>query len=452
MPVRQALRCGEPVAPGATTSCPLIPAFDLPHARSTLARTVPVALLASLLATSGCSSDDDSSDAGSGLGPDVGPTVGPTVGDDAAGDLLDVRMVEVPDGVPSAGRARLLRHLMRDVDGDGTTPANSLLLEPAGAPPAGGWPLVAWAHGTTGISDACAPSADFDERGPTGAVERLVGAGFAVLAPDYEGLGGPGVHPYYVRSSHAASVLDAVVAAHGVEGATLSADWAVAGHSQGGHAALAAARAEPLADYPLVAAVASAPGTDLRSVSDLAFDAIDEAVAEGSPTEAAERTFYLNVYGAYVAHGVATVVPSFEPASLFGEDVAPLVDAAADEATCRDYATAVGEVLSGHLLAGGTLADFGGLPRDWYEDPTIAARLEPERLGDESQPMPLRVVQGTADRQIPLAATDAFVAEQRSLGTVLEYVVVEGAGHGDVVLGEMDGTIEFLRRYLPPTE
>src|ERR1700754_1149535 len=29
---------------------------------------------------------------------------------------------------------------------------------PKGKAPRGGWPVVSWAHGTTGIADACAPS------------------------------------------------------------------------------------------------------------------------------------------------------------------------------------------------------------------------------------------------------------------------------------------------------
>ncbi|RMT57276.1 Lipoprotein [Pseudomonas coronafaciens pv. atropurpurea] len=29
---------------------------------------------------------------------------------------------------------------------------------PKGAPPDGGWPLLAWAHGTVGSADICAPS------------------------------------------------------------------------------------------------------------------------------------------------------------------------------------------------------------------------------------------------------------------------------------------------------
>src|SRR4249919_3621658 len=32
---------------------------------------------------------------------------------------------------------------------------------PKGKPPKGGWPVITWAHGTTGVADACAPSRDF---------------------------------------------------------------------------------------------------------------------------------------------------------------------------------------------------------------------------------------------------------------------------------------------------
>ena len=31
---------------------------------------------------------------------------------------------------------------------------------PKGKPPKGGWPVLTWAHGTTGIADPCAPSRD----------------------------------------------------------------------------------------------------------------------------------------------------------------------------------------------------------------------------------------------------------------------------------------------------
>ena len=59
------------------------------------------------------------------------------------------------------GAAENIRLLYSSTDGiDGETPiavSGSLFL-PLGTAPEGGWPLVAWTHGTVGIADHCAPS------------------------------------------------------------------------------------------------------------------------------------------------------------------------------------------------------------------------------------------------------------------------------------------------------
>ena len=55
--------------------------------------------------------------------------------------------------------------------------------------PPGGWPVIAWAHGTSGVARMCAPSLMRDiEYGDEGLV-AMVEAGFAVVATDYAGLG-----------------------------------------------------------------------------------------------------------------------------------------------------------------------------------------------------------------------------------------------------------------------
>lgn len=52
--------------------------------------------------------------------------------------------------------APLPRYRMTAAQG-GETEANALLFVPQGSAPAGGWPLVVWTHGTTGVTDGCAP-------------------------------------------------------------------------------------------------------------------------------------------------------------------------------------------------------------------------------------------------------------------------------------------------------
>jgi pimeloyl-ACP methyl ester carboxylesterase len=116
---------------------------------------------------------------------------------------------------------------------------------PKGRAPRGGWPVISWAHGTTGIADACAPSranvlGGYDNR----LLNRWLRAGYAVVRTDYEGLGTPGDHPYLIGVSEGRSVLDIVRAARRLD-RSLGRRVVLAGHSQGGHAALWAAALAP---------------------------------------------------------------------------------------------------------------------------------------------------------------------------------------------------------------
>src|SRR3954462_7505330 len=118
---------------------------------------------------------------------------------------------------------------------------------PRGKPPKGGWPVITWAHGTTGVADICAPSRDgLDPSANTGEtyingdLNAWLDAGYAVLRTDYEGLGTPGKHPYLIGTSEGRSVLDIVAAARQLD-PNISKRYLIAGHSQGGHAALYAA-------------------------------------------------------------------------------------------------------------------------------------------------------------------------------------------------------------------
>ena len=102
--------------------------------------------------------------------------------------------------------------------------------------------IVAWAHGTMGLADHCAPSRtdhldlpDFDDYSAT--VASYLSQGWTVTATDYPGLGTPGLHPYVVGSSEGRSVIDSVRAARKLD-PNLSNKWVVSGHSQGGQAAI----------------------------------------------------------------------------------------------------------------------------------------------------------------------------------------------------------------------
>lgn len=112
--------------------------------------------------------------------------------------------------------ARLLVHTMPSIAGTPTR-ATTLLFVPRGAPPAGGWPIVAWAHGTaTPGQKTCAPSLSPDLDGGLTRdgfksdyafqIGQLVNAGYAVVAPDLEGLGPVATVPHPPNCARGAPV------------------------------------------------------------------------------------------------------------------------------------------------------------------------------------------------------------------------------------------------------
>ena len=95
-------------------------------------------------------------------------------------------------------------------------------------------PVVAWTHGTIGTHYGCAPSSsynifDYDAWIP------LYTSGYAVVAPDYAGLGNNyTTHKYLASTLAAKDTYYGMVASKKAFGDLLSNKWATAGHSQGG--------------------------------------------------------------------------------------------------------------------------------------------------------------------------------------------------------------------------
>ena len=135
-------------------------------------------------------------------------------------------------------------------------------------------PLVAYATGTQGWGDQCAPSSemaagDYDE---DFAVQNLLDQGWAVAVTDYPGLGTPGNELYAVNTAEGYAVLDVLKAALILRPAELSSDAPVAieGYSQGGGAAAFAAEQAPTyaKSLDLVGVAMGGTPTNLQAVAD----------------------------------------------------------------------------------------------------------------------------------------------------------------------------------------
>jgi pimeloyl-ACP methyl ester carboxylesterase len=141
---------------------------------------------------------------------------------------------------------------------------------PSSPAPAGGRNVIAWAHPTSGVVQACAPSLMPDNGGMIWGLPDMLAQGYVVVATDYPGLGTPGIHPYLIGISEARAVLDSVRAARALPDARASNRFAVWGHSQGGHAALYTGElaASYAPELKLVGIAAAAPATYLAELFD----------------------------------------------------------------------------------------------------------------------------------------------------------------------------------------
>ncbi|WOC13384.1 alpha/beta hydrolase [Gordonia sp. MP11Mi] len=114
---------------------------------------------------------------------------------------------------------------------DRTHLTTAVVLTPKGKAPAGGWPVVAYAHDADGVSEDCGPTQTRVAR-DTDAVSDLLRADYAVVVPDYSVIGTDGSPQYVDYSVAAKGVTDAVRAALDVE-PSLSPRWAAVGDGQG---------------------------------------------------------------------------------------------------------------------------------------------------------------------------------------------------------------------------
>lgn len=295
------------------------------------------------------------------------------------------------------------RMLYRSTDGAGRPIAVSgYVVVPAGTPPPGGWPVLSWAHGTVGVTDACAPSR-FPERRLYGvwnydAVPDLLAAGVMVVATDYPGLGTDGPHAYLDGRPAGRAVLDAARAAAAFGG---SDEVVVEGFSQGGHAALWAGRLAP----------SYAPDLDVRGVSAIA-PASHLAFAQAILPALSTSFEYpgLIAYGRLVADRSLNPGDVFTPAGL-----AKL--AALDDRECW----------TPWFDAGDFRANVLQLPA-WV---TSLANNEP---GNGRIAAPVLLVQGTADTSVPQIASELLCNGLGANGTRATLWRLPGDSHvGSVV-------------------
>ncbi|WP_322048800.1 lipase family protein [Paraburkholderia sp. J67] len=159
----------------------------------------------------------------------------------APGQLLRSESLTPSQSLVNAGRnIRILYSSTNGVDNHTPVVVSGALYLPKGTPPKDGWPLMAWAHGTVGTADVCAPSFAGRSARDTAYLNYWLSQGYAIVATDYQGLGTAGLHPYGLTRPLAYDVLDSIRAVQRGD-FSLSSRVLVFGQSQGARAGFATA-------------------------------------------------------------------------------------------------------------------------------------------------------------------------------------------------------------------
>ncbi|HEY5906707.1 MAG TPA: lipase family protein [Vicinamibacteria bacterium] len=335
------------------------------------------------------------------------------------GDLIWARKTANP--LKQAGRTWVLLYRSTSVKGKAIGVSGFVML-PKGKPPKHGWPVVSWAHGTSGIADSCAPSRD--PKGPytfyaAPQFGAWLKAGYAIANTDYEGLGTPGVHPYLVGRSAGRGVVDIVRASRQLDG-RLSKRYVIAGHSQGGHAALFAAALGPkwAPELRLRGVAAYAPASHLGLLS---------RALPGFTTPSG-----LSGLAAMVLRGVSSVYPSIKPSAIASDKALALYPQ-------------VDKLCLGELNGA---SSFGGLAPTELVQPGVD--LEPlSKILDAQNPnlkiaAPVLLAQGLSDTTVLPFMTNQLDTELVAGKNKVKYLTYEGISHVAIVGAADQPTRKFF--------
>jgi pimeloyl-ACP methyl ester carboxylesterase len=306
---------------------------------------------------------------------------------------------------------------------------------------ASGVPIAAVDHATSGIGPGCGPSHVPLVTDPLAV--PLVGRGWAVIAPDYAGMGvDNGMTSYFVGSSEAAATLDGVRALRQLhtrwfDAAQLGRELLVAGHSQGGHAALFTHQLfDPGVGVELRGSVAIAPGFG----SARAWAALLQPRTR--PVSGPEVFAAMSLWAQMGHDGSPAPDTWLTPAAqvalprIFHDTCLPL----AGVVVPWRFPT-VGDIYQPAFLAAASSCSFMGACPQF--EPWASAFVA-KQPGNFSSEAPSLVLQGLEDKIVPASTVACIVDRLRAHGTPVRACAYSGDDHMSILGSAVPATIRWM--------
>ena len=294
-------------------------------------------------------------------------------------------------------------------------PASAFILWPYVArtvPNEDKYPVVGWAHGTSGVFGNCAPSHFRNLNYHFGAPYTLAMQGYVVVAPDYAGLGvdedgsgKPIFHQWVASPAHANDLFYSVQAAQSAFD-SLSKKFVFMGHSQGGGATWAAAERQavrPVDGY--LGAIVVTPVTAILDLVD------NDDVNDEDPFATAVAIF--------ITRALSSVFRDFRPSEI-------LTPTGLKQSSLLTQLQGCNSVVAS-LVGGANILQSG-----WLENFYVQSYTNLTRSGGRAITSPLLILQGDADPITPAAPNEAAVNRTCQLypDSQLEYLTFANVTHG----------------------
>ena len=377
-----------------------------------------------------------------------------------------------------ASSIQVLDYQMPNVN-DKQVKTSALVFFPQTAKPKDGYRVVVWLHGTLGVSNDCAPTENkLNARFKNPLAISLLKAGYVIVAPDYEGLGGEGIHPYLNMDSEAKASVFAVKAAQQKYAGLLNPQWMSVGQSQGGQASLATA--EYLAQHPdpnYKGTVAAAPASNLDKII---FEIAPQALAAAEKKEKAaglsvdqreqgsiHALATLLSYASFYGVGIQAEHPEFDYLNVFpAERVKKIAQLSAgtngQNGLCLEssHADQPEKGVRYHFIQDikrflkdnpkKSITDYPTLDKNvFYSSPEFIAAVKGSNPGSVKIEVPLMIIQGTEDMAVPYYMTEKIKNEYLALGTNVEFIPVKGASHSEAIVQENQRLVDFIKANMP---